>query len=128
MADSYEALVSVPGREMFREAFCRYMDASNFMHMSVGGRLGGPSSHEFRRNDDLVSLSFLPEGQSHWRVVVHSNGVPVEPLVLDALTEGAADFLEPFCETLSEQSGEQILESLIRDLREAFERVVSSEG
>ena len=128
MADSYEAVVSVPGREMFREAFCRYMDASNFMHMSVGGRLGEPSYHEFKRNDDLVSLSFLAEGQSHWRVVVHSDDVPVELLVLDALTEGAADFLEPFCETLSVRSGEQILESLITDLRNAFQRVVSSEG
>ena len=53
--------------------------------------------------------------------------IDVEQLTLNVLTEGMADFLEPFCEALSSQSSEQILNSLIGDLRSAFERVVGHE-
>ena len=128
MSNSYEAVISIAALEMFQEAFLRYMTGLNFDHMSVGGRLGGHSFHEFKRGDDLVSMTVSDEGQSHFRVVVHSHEIDVEQLVLDALTEGMADFLEPFCEALSDQSAEQILNSLIVDLRDAFERVYKGSG
>ena len=128
MSNSYEAVILIAALEMFQEAFLRYMTGLNFDHMSVGGRLGGHGSHEFKRGDDLVSMAVSDEGQSHFRIVVHSHVIDVEQLVLDALTEGMADFLEPFCEALSDQSGEQILSSLIVDLRDAFERVVKGSG
>ena len=125
MVDAYEAVVSQAGLEMFRNAFSRYMEGLGFDHMSVGGRLGAPSSHEFRRERHLVSLTALAEGQSLFRLVVHSGTLDVEKLVLDVLTEGVADFLEPFCETLTDRSSEQILLSLISDLRDAFNRILS---
>ena len=128
MASSYEAVISIAGLEMFRDALLRYMAGLDFDHMSVGGRLGGHSAHEFKRGDQMVSLTSSQEGQSHFRMVVHSDSVDVERLVLDALTEGIADFMEPFCLALSDQSAEQILNSLIGDLRDAFERVVKGAG
>jgi hypothetical protein len=101
------------------------MEGLGFDRMSIGGRLGAPGSHEFRRDGHLVSLTSLTEGQSMFRVLVHSDTVEVEHLVLDVLTEGVADFLEPFCETLTDRSSEQILHSLIGDLRDAFEKILS---
>ena len=125
MAYSYEAVVPIAGLEMFQDAFCRYMAHLEFDHMSLGGRLGGHTTHEFRRDSDLVSLAFSDQGQSRFEIVAHSDTIDVERLALDALTEGVADFLEPFCEVLSETSAEQILQSLIHDLRDAFDHVVS---
>ena len=123
MAKPYEAVVSKAGLELFQDSFLRYLDDSGFDHMGVGGRLGGMTAHEFRRDDHRISLSVSQEGQSHYRVVVHSDTTPVEPLVLDALTESIADFLEPFCQT-SDEEFQNRLTSLIKDLRDAFERVL----
>ena len=127
MAYSYEAVVTIAGHEMFQEAFSRYMATLKFDHMSVGGRVGGLTARQFRRGDHLVSLSVSAEGQSSSRIVIHSDTLPVEQLVLDALTEGVADFLQPFCETFTDQSSEEVLQSLIWDLREAFERILGEE-
>ena len=127
MAYSYEAVVTVAAHEMFQDAFSRYMAALKFDHMSVGGRVGGLTAHQFRRDDHLVSLSVSAEGQGSFRIVVHSDTLEVEQVVLDALTEGVADFLQPFCETLTDQSSEAILLSLIQDLRDAFERILGEE-
>ena len=127
MAYSYEAVVSTAGLEMFREAFSSYMARLDFAHMSVGGWLGESSDHQFRRDDRILSLSTSRVGQSHVRIVVHSDTVEVEPLVLDVLTEGVADFLEPFCDTLTERNAEQILAVLVKNLRDAFDLVVAAE-
>ena len=127
MAYSYEAVVTIAGHEMFQHAFNRYMTALKFDHMGVGGRVGGLTAHQFRRGEHLVSLSVSGEGQGSFRMVVHSDTIPVEQLVLDALTEGVADFLQPFCETFTDRSSEEILLSLIRDLRNAFERILGEE-
>ena len=126
MAYSYEATVTNSILDIFERAFSNYMENLGFDHMSIGGRLGGHSVHEFRRNDHIVSLAHIPEGQSHTTVVVHSETVPVEQLVLDALTEGVADFLQSFCESLTDASSEEVLSSLIGSLRDAFEEVIGS--
>ncbi|MDP6495509.1 MAG: hypothetical protein QGI09_08870 [Dehalococcoidia bacterium] len=128
MAYSYETVVSIAGQEMFQDAFCRYMAGLDLRHMSIGGRLMGYTAHEFRRDDQLVSLAISNEGQSHFRIVVHSETVEVEPLVLDVLTEGVANFLQPFCDALTDRSSEQVLNSLIHDLRVAFDRILGDEG
>ena len=60
-------------------------------------------------------------------IVVHSNTVRVEPLVLDALTEGVADFLQSFCEQLTDRSSEDTLQQLIVELRDSFDRVVGAD-
>ena len=127
MAYSYEAVVTIAGHAMFEDAFCRYMDTLKFDHMSVGGRVGGLRAHQFRRDDHLVSLSVSAEGHGSSRIVVHSDTLRVEQLVLDALTEGVADLLQPFCETFSDQSSEDVLHSLVQDLRNAFERILGEE-
>ena len=124
MAYNYEAVVTIAGHEMFQEAFSRYMAILEFDHMSVGGRVGGLTAHQYRRGDHLVSLSVSAEGQGSSRIVVHSDTLHVEQLVLDALTEGVADFLQPFCETFTDQSSEEVLRSLVQDLRDAFERIL----
>jgi hypothetical protein len=123
MALIYEAVVVRECRDLFVGTFRRYMERLHFAHMSIGGRLGGSTTHEFRRGDHVVSVSVSGEDQSHFRVVVTSDTVPVEPLVVDALTEGVADFLEPFCRALSEEHYEDAMASVISDLREAFQQV-----
>ena len=120
MANSYEALVPAAGRDFFQAAFIRYMDGRGFSHARAGGRVGGTVSHEFKRDDETVTLSVARKGQRHFRMVVHTEATPVEALALDVLTEGVADFLEPFCETLSEKASAEILESLVGELRDSF--------
>ena len=127
MPYSYEAVVTFAAHEMFQDAFSRYMATLKFDHMSVAGRVGGLTAHQFRRDDHLVSLSVAAEGQGSFRIVVHSDTLQVEQLVLDALTEGVADLLQTFCETLTDQSSKEILLSLIKDLRDAFERILGEE-
>ncbi len=128
MSDTYEVVVDTAGRQMFQKTFLAYMGRVGFIRLGVGGRLGRLSSHEFRSDLGAVSLSALPEGQSHYRVVVHSETISVEPLVLDALTEGLADFLEPFCEGLSSLQDGRALRDLIRGLRDSFPEDVREIG
>lgn len=123
--NSYEVVVTVAGRQMFQEAFYDYMCGLSFACIGVGGRLGGQSSYDFRSDDGVVSLGILAEGQSHFRMVVHSETISVEPLVLDALTEGAANILQPFYENLSGTAGGDTLRRLIVELRDSFEEEIT---
>lgn len=125
MGYTYEAVVWQAGLALFEDAFSRYMAGLNFRHMRIGGWLGGHVSHEFQKDDHLVSLTTSNEGQSHFKIVVRSDTEHVEELVIDALTEGVADLLQAFCERLSDLSSEQMLQSLSRDLRDAFHGIVS---
>jgi hypothetical protein len=128
MAYTYEAVIPNAGLDLFEEAFCRYMESLSFARMSIGGRLGAQTSHEFRRDDDLVSLSFIGTGQTYFRVVVDSESVSVVPVVLDALTEGVADFLEPFSKATPDGPSRESLRSLIRDLRDKFGRAIPGQA
>lgn len=123
MAKLYEATISTAALEMFQSALLRYMASLDFDHMSIGGRLGRRSVHEFKRGGDLVSLTGSNEGESHVQIAVHSETIDVEKLVLDVLTEGVADFMEPFCKGVTDRNAERVLDSLIVDLRDAFEKV-----
>ena len=126
MAYSYEAQVGIAVYDIFELAFTTYMERVGFDHMSVG-RLGSHSAHEYRSGQDLVSLTTSSVSQSRVNIVVHSNTIPVEHLVLDALTEGVADFLQSFCEHLTDQSSEGTLQQLITGLRDSFDRVVGGD-
>ena len=128
MAYTYEAVIPSAGLDLFEEAFCRYMESLSFARMSIGGRLGAQTSHEFRRDDDLVSLSFIGTGQTYFRVVVDSESVPVVPVVLDALTEGVVDFLQPFLEGTPDGPSRESLRSLIRDLRDKSGRAIPGQA
>ncbi len=126
MAHTYEALVRIAVYDIFELAFTTYMERVGFDHMSIG-RLGSHSAHEYSSGSGLVSLTTSAESQSRVNIVVHSNTVPVEPLVLDALTEGVADFLQSFCEHLTDRSSEDTLQQLIIGLRDSFDRVVGGD-
>jgi hypothetical protein len=127
MNNSYEVVVSPAGLMLFQDAFSRYMVGLHFRHMRIGSWLGGHTSHEFQKDNHLVSLSTLNEGQSHFKIVVQSDSEHVEQLVLDSLTEGVADLLLAFSESVSDLSSKQILQSLSRDLRDAFHGIVSDD-
>ena len=120
MAYSYEVSVATGHRELFEVAMVRYLEDRGFAHMRVGGWPGTGTSHEFRRGDDLISLSILPDGQSLFRLIVDSESVPAEPLVLDVITEGMGEALQTFCGALSDVSSRQIVESLVKSLQDAF--------
>ena len=127
MNNSYEVVVSPAGLMLFEDVFCRYMEGLHFRHMRIGGWLGGHTSHEFQKDDHLVSFTTSNEGQSHFKIVVRSDTEHVEQLVLDSLTEGVADLLQAFSERVSDLSSEQILQSLSQDLRDAFHGIVSDD-
>ena len=124
MSLSYETVVGIDARDLFLDTFAPYMERSGFDHMTIGGRFGRAAAHEFRRGDHLVSCSVSAENQHRFRVVVTSDTIPVEPLIADSLTEGVADFLEPFCKSLSGEGYEEVMSSLVKQLREAFDRLV----
>ena len=119
-SDSYEAILPIAVVDIFERVMSSYMQKLDFEKLSIGSRLGGRSSYEFIRGDTIISLDESAEGQSHVRVVVHSHTVPVEQLVLDAITEGVADLMQLLLGSLSQPS-EEILTSLIQGLRDAFE-------
>ncbi|MDA1349851.1 MAG: hypothetical protein O3A47_13450 [Chloroflexi bacterium] len=123
MAKLYEADISAAALEMFQSALLRYMASLDFDHLSIGGRLGRRSVHEFKRGEEIVSLTSSHFGESEVRIAVHSQTVDVEKLVLDVLTEGVADFMEPFCKGITDRNAGRVLDSLIVDLRDAFEKV-----
>lgn len=116
MAYSYEVSVSAPRRELFEHAFLRYVGALEFAHMRVGGLVGGATSHEFRHGDDLISLTILAEGQDRFRLVVQSETVPVEPLIVEVLVEEAVESLELYLGALQEKLKRRVLRSLINKL------------
>lgn len=104
------------------------METLSFARMSIGDRLGAQTSHDFRRDDDLVSLSFIGTGQTYFRVLVDSESVPVVPVVLNALTEGVADFLKPFWEAIPDGPSRESLRSLIRDVRDKSGRAIPGQA
>ena len=71
MADSYEAVIPKVARELFQDSFIRYMTCLGFAHIAIGGRLGRYSTHEFKRDDDLVSMIVSSGGMNDLLVVVH---------------------------------------------------------
>ena len=93
MAKLYESAISIAALEMFKAALLRYMAGLDFDHLSIGGRLGRRSAHEFKRGEELVGLTSSPIGESEVRIALHSETIDVEKLVLDVLTEGVADFI-----------------------------------
>ena len=116
MAYSYEVSVSAAHRELFEQTFLRHVEALDFAHMHVSGLMGGATSHEFRRVDDLISLTILAEGQHRFRLVVQSETVPVEPLIVGVLVEEEAASLELYLGALQEEHKGRVLRSLINKL------------
>jgi hypothetical protein len=120
MAHAYEVTAPMPDRALFELAFVRYLESLGYHHMSVGGWSGGKNSHEFRRGDDIVGLSIVSEGQSDCGIVVQSETVEIEPLIVDVLTEGVADSLQAFGDALDLGEAKAKVQSLIKILRDAF--------
>lgn len=103
------------GLDLFEEANCRYMESLNLTPKSIGGRPVARTSQEFRRDDDLVSPSFIGTGI-----------VPVVPVVPGPPTEGVADFLDLSCGT--DGPSRESLGSLIRNLRDKSGNAVSGQS
>ncbi len=121
MANTFEATIPNHFASIFERGFCDYMMRLGYDRMSLGGRLGLRSMHEFRQGDDTVSLSQLPQGQGYTSVSLRSETLPVEALTMDALTEGMADFLAYFNRGLGEGRALEVSEGLITELRYAFD-------
>ena len=128
MEYSYEATVSVSGYQMFEPEFVRYMTGLGFEHTHAGGWAAGGASHKFIRDDDVVSLTTLSESQTRLGLTIRSETNPVVPLVEDVLTEAVTEFLGPFFKSLSPGPAHEILEELIRDLRDSFEEMTDEEN
>jgi hypothetical protein len=121
MANTFEATIPNHFASIFERGFCDYMMRLGYDRMSVGGRLGMRSMHEFRRGDHTLSLTQLPQGQGYTSIALRSETLPVEALTLDALTDGMADFLEYFGRCLEEGPAREVSQGLISTLRYAFD-------
>ena len=121
MANTFETTIPNHFVTIFERGFCDYMMRLGYDRMSLGGRLGLRSMHEFRQGDDTLSLSQLPQGQGYTSVRLHSETLPVDALAMDALTEGMADFLECFNRGLEEGPSREVSWLLIAALRNAFD-------
>jgi hypothetical protein len=122
MAHMYEVNTPMLGRAVFELAFVRYLEGIGYHHMRAGDWAGGQTSHEFRRGDEFVALSIVPEGHRDCRIAVESDTVPVESLVVDVLTEGLADSLQVFGDALNVGEERKKMLSLASALRDAFPR------
>ena len=121
MANTFETTIPNHFVTIFERGFCDYMMRLGYDRMSVGGRLGLRSMHEFRRGDDILSFSQLPQGQGYTSVRLHSETLPVDALSMDVLTEGMADFLECFIRGLEEGPAREVSWLLTAALRNAFD-------
>ena len=120
MAYRYEVSSPLLGRAVFELAFVRYLESIGYHHLKAGDWAGGTTTHELRRGDELVALSIAAEGQRDCRIAVESDTVPVEPLVVEVMTEGLADSLQVFGDALNPGDGKEKMLSLTRTLRAAF--------
>ena len=116
----YEVSTPTLGRAVFELAFVRYLESIGYHHLRAGEWAGGKTTHEFRRNGGLVALSIVTIGQHDCRITVESDSVPVEPLVVEVLTEGLADSLQVFGDALAPGGEREKILSLTRALRAAF--------
>ena len=120
MSHIYDVSTPMLGRAVFELAFVRYLESIGYHHLRAVGWPGSQVSHEFRRADDLVALSIASEGHADCRITVESETVPVEPLVVEVLTEGLADSLQVFGDALDAGDEKEKMVSLTRALRAAF--------
>ena len=120
MAHVYEVSTPMLGRAVFELAFVRYLESIGYHHLRAGGLAGSQTSHEFQRGDEFVALAIVAEGQGDCHIVVESDTVPVEPLVVEVLTEGLADSLQVFGNALNVGAEKEKMMSLARALRDAF--------
>ncbi len=120
MAHAYEVTAPLLGRALFELAFVRYLEGLGYHHMRIGGWSGSETTHEFRRDDDLVALSIVAEGQGDCEIAVYSDTVAVEPLIVEVLTEGVADSLQAFGDALELGEEKDKLHALVHTLRDAF--------
>ena len=116
----YEVSTPTLGRAVFELAFVRYLESIGYHHLRAGEWAGGTITHEFRRNGDLVALSIVTTGQHDCRITVESDTVPVEPLVVEVLTEGLADSLQVFGDALGPGDEKGTMLELTKALRAAF--------
>ena len=121
MANTFEATIPNHFVTIFERGFCDYMTRLGYDRMSLGGRLGLRSMHEFRKDDHLLSFSQLPQGQGYTSVRLHSDTLAVDALTMDVLTGGMADFLEIFVRELEEGPARDVSWLLIAALRNAFD-------
>ena len=122
MANRFEATIPNHFVTIFERGFCDYMMRLGYDRMSLGGRLGLRSMHEFRKDDHFLSFSQLPQGQGYTSVRLHSETLPVDALTMDALTGGMADFLEIFSRELDEGAARDVSWLMIAMLRNAFDQ------
>ena len=124
MAYTYETVVTSTNLDLFEDALVNYMNNLDFRHTTVGGRLGGHASHEFQHGNQVITLTVSSMGQSTFRIVMDSEKVPVEPVVLRALADGIADFLKPFWNSLPPEAPNQTIESTMKRLRSVFAKIL----
>lgn len=102
------------------------MESLSLTPKSIGGRPVARTSQVFRRDDDLVSPSFIGTGPTYFRVGAGSGIVPVVPVVPGSPTEGVADFLDLSCGT--DGPSRESLGSLIRNLHDKSGNAVSGQS
>ena len=121
MAYSFEVALRFSIKEIFEEAFSSHMDVLGYNRLSLSG--GEQEVRGFRRDDYLISLSVTSEEHGLYRVIVHSETVPLDDLVLAAMQEAATSLLEPLCQALTGLPSQELRETLLRNLGELLTNI-----
>ena len=121
MPYSYEVVVESNAGELFQEALVDHLKEQGFAHMTVGGM--GRSVQEFRKGDDLISLTLISEGHGQHRVVVHSDTVLLDGIIMAALREAGIRFIQPFYGAITGVKPEEFRELFLRGLGDVLSRI-----
>ena len=78
----FEVTLENRAKNLFHQAFAKHLEGLGYRQTVLGG--GGQEMLGFRRDDHLISFSVYSRGHGLHKVVVHSETVPLEDLILPA--------------------------------------------
>ena len=123
MSNKYEVLVDDDTYELFREAMSHTLKGRGFKEgLQVTG-MDSPSVAEFHKDEDAVTLQATVVGGGDFRVVVESETLDVDRLVLDIVENTVLHLVSLLARTLDEPARD----SLVRDLRELLRSIPPGE-
>ena len=123
MSNRYEVLVDDDTYELFREAMAHTLKSQGFKEgLRVVG-MDSPSIAEFRKGETAVTLQAVVLSGGDFRVVVESETLDVDRLVLDIVENTVLHLVSLLARSLDESARD----SLMRDLRELLRSIPPGE-
>ena len=117
----FEVTLENRAKNLFHQAFAKHLEGLGYGQTVLGG--GGQEMLGFRRDDHLISFSVYSRGHGLHKVVVHSETVPLEDLMLASLQESAYMLLEPFCQSWTGHKDMSFKEAIAKNIRDLMRNI-----